>query len=69
MNWFIIKLWVSYSLEAEVSNEHQNICYGVIRNQDDFVGLILYVPVNNFSVMSERVFLLSSWVEPVLSRD
>ena len=27
--------------------------------------LILYVPVNNFSVMSDR----SSWVEPVLSKD
>ena len=26
-------------------------------------GLILYVPVNNFSVMSDG----SSWVEPVLS--
>ena len=57
MNWFIIKLWVSYSLEAEVSNEHQNICYGVIRNQDDFVWFD-YVPVNNFSVMSEWVFRL-----------
>ena len=27
--------------------------------------LILYVPVNNFSVMSDK----SSWVEPVLSKD
>ena len=30
-----------------------------------FVCLILYVPVNNFSVMSDG----SSWVEPVLSQD
>ena len=30
-----------------------------------FIDLILYVPVNNFSVMLEG----SSWVEPVLSRD
>ena len=57
MNWFIIKLWVSYSLEAEVSDEHQNICYRVIRNQDDFVWFD-YVPVNNLSVMSEWVFRL-----------
>ena len=27
--------------------------------------LILYIPVNNFTVMSRRVF----WVEPVLSKD
>ena len=31
-------------------------------------GLILYIPVNNFSVMSGGGEGLPGWVEPVLSR-
>ena len=48
MTWFIIKLWVSFSLEAEVSNEHQNIYYGVIRNQDDFAWFDSLCPSQQF---------------------
>ena len=31
----------------------------------DLFDLILYIPVNSFSIMQDR----SSWFEPVLSRD